>query len=151
MPPLRARGEDILLLAHSFLEFFNKKFKKNITRFSPQAQAGLLSYTWPGNVRELKNIVERICILQKGQVVDAHNLPGEISHVPAETGDQNKATDLLGQVSLDEILYNIEIELLKRAKEISNHNISQTARILKIPRETLRYKLSKFGLQDGDN
>jgi len=152
MPPLRERDNDILLLAHSFLELFNKKFKKNITHFSSEAQAGLLNYSWPGNVRELKNIIERICILQKESIVEAHSLPGEISHVKVDNKEDNTSSpQLLGQLSLDEILYNTEVKLLKKAKEIGNNNISQTARILKIPRETLRYKLQKFGLQDGEN
>ncbi|MCB0283792.1 MAG: sigma-54-dependent Fis family transcriptional regulator [Calditrichaeota bacterium] len=151
MPPLRERGDDILLLAQSFLDFFNKKFKKQITHFTPQAQAGLLNYSWPGNVRELKNIIERICILQKSQVVEVQNLPGEISHNNNTAESTMSGSNQLGKASLDEILYNFEVELLTKALESGRFNISQTARILKIPRETLRYKLSKYGLQNGDN
>ncbi len=150
MPPLRERGQDILILARHFLELFNKKFNKKIEGFSKEASGQLMMYSWPGNIRELKNVVERICILQKGSMVSVENLPGEILNPSAammpDSPDKN-----LGQMPLDEIMFNVELELIKKARTIANYNVSQTARLLKIPRETLRYKLSKMGFNDGEN
>jgi len=150
MPPLRERGQDILILAGHFLELFNKKFNRKIEGFSQEAAGQLLMYSWPGNIRELKNVVERICILQKGSVVSAENLPGEILNQPMAAAPDSPEKNL-GQMPLDEIMFNVELELIKKARSIANNNVSQTARLLKIPRETLRYKLSKMGLKDGEN
>ncbi len=82
LPALKERGEDIILLANYFLENFRKKFNKKITGFSDESKNRLLGYEWPGNIRELKNIVERICILQKQQIVEEHHLPAELTNTP---------------------------------------------------------------------
>ncbi len=150
LPALKERGEDIILLANYFLENFRKKFNKKITGFSDETKNRLLNYEWPGNIRELKNIVERICILQKKQIVEAHHLPTELINTP-----ENKLINVATQsdfnnLSFEEILRETEINLIKKAYEQSGKNTSQTARILKIPRETLRYKLEKYNLGDGE-
>ena len=148
MPPLKEREDDILLLAHYFLKIFNNKFNKNITHISPQAQRMLLNYSWPGNIRELKNIIERICILQKGNTLEINNLPTELSQKDVSPVRETLNANL-GKIPLDEILLNVELELINNALNFTNQNISQSARLLKIPRETLRYKLKKFGLESG--
>ena len=144
MPPLRERDDDVLILAQFFLEFFNRKFNKSISHFSDAAKERFLLYNWPGNIRELKNMVERICILQHNNEVDLNNLPSELLYSAETPKEDNHIEGQLGHISLDEILFKIEIDLIKKAYEISKNNVSQTARLLKIPRETLRYKLTKY-------
>ena len=150
LPALKERGEDIILLANYFLENFRKKFNKKITGFSDESKNRLLGYEWPGNIRELKNIVERICILQKQQIVEEHHLPAELTNSPENNLTAEDKQNDFNNLSFEEILRETEINLIKKAYEQSGKNTSQTARILKIPRETLRYKLDKYNLGDGE-
>ncbi len=144
LPPLRERGDDILLFADYFLQLFNTKFKKSIRGFSEEVKNIFLQYDWPGNVRELKNMVERICILQKEPVINLRHLPIELT---AETA--SVSLDICDELfetrdlSFDEVLQRTEQILIERALSISGGNISKAARLLQIPRETLRYKISK--------
>ena len=78
VPPLRERGEDIQLLAHTFLRRFGHKFRKRFTRIDPQAARSLQQYPWPGNVRELENLIERIVLLEEGPELRVAHLPAEI-------------------------------------------------------------------------
>ncbi len=149
MPPLNSRDKDIVLLANYFLKSFAKKFNKKITGFSNEAIALLLRYEWPGNIRELKNIVERICILQKQPVVEEFHLPAELTSAAEKTGRSIKS-DKPFESSFEEIIRETEIDLIKKAYELSGNNTSQTARLLKIPRETLRYKLEKYNISNGE-
>jgi DNA-binding NtrC family response regulator len=77
IPPLRERGDDVLLIAGHFLERFRREFKKNNLRFSSGASAALQQHTWPGNVRELQNAIERAAILNDGEITASElGLPG---------------------------------------------------------------------------
>ena len=79
LPPLRERGDDLLLLARNYVEEFNRKFNKKVKGFAKEAEEILRRYTWPGNVRELKNIIERIMILRDvGRLITPENIPAEI-------------------------------------------------------------------------
>ncbi len=149
MPPLKEREEDITLLANHFLDVFSKKFNKKITGFSDEAKRLLLRYDWPGNIRELKNIIERICILQKQPIVEGFHLPAELTSLNKESVKDNKFDNLTGS-SFEEIIRETEIDLIRKAYELSGNNTSQTARLLKIPRETLRYKLEKYNIANGE-
>jgi len=144
MPALRERDNDVLDFADYFLKMFNGKFNKNIKGFSEEAQRLLLQYDWPGNVRELKNMVERICILQKEPQIEIRHLPAELLNSAADR-PLNICDELFegNNLSLDEVLRQTEGAILQRAMELSGSNISKAARLLKIPRETLRYKLTK--------
>jgi len=150
IPPLRERGDDILIFATYFLHFFNKKFNKNIKGFTAEARQLLKEYDWPGNVRELKNIVERICILQREEEIAAQHLPAElISEIKNEPVNICDEVFESGRYSLDEVLKQAEMAIISKAYRLSGRNTSKTARMLQIPRETLRYKLSKYNIDDG--
>ena len=150
IPPLREREDDVMVLARRFLELFSGKFNRQITGFAPEVQTILRAYQWPGNARELKNIIERICILQRHSTVRLEDLPGEITEgVPG--GDVKLPEAVLGEKSLGEILDQTERQLIERALRQADHNTTRAARLLKIPRETLRYKLTKYGLDSGEN
>jgi DNA-binding NtrC family response regulator len=78
LPPLRERGEDILLLAARFLERFSEEFRKDFRKIHTEAAQILLRYSWPGNVRELENLVERVVLLEEGPELRAEHLPPEM-------------------------------------------------------------------------
>ncbi len=150
MPPLRERNGDIYLLAKYFLNFFSEKFGKTITDFNEEAKQAILNYNWPGNIRELRNIIERICILNDKEFIGAEDLSLNTEDRIFE-GVPQDITDLLPDKSLEEIIETIEIKLLTKAIEMSKDNISKAARVLRIPRETLRYKIKKYNLEIGEN
>lgn len=169
IPPLRHRPEDVLPLAHHFIALYNQRFRKNITGFTPEAEALITSYDWPGNVREVKNAIQRAMILEDGPCIRPTYLPlqpgGEgpmrldtafPDAAPAPTGDGNAwhrlpngrcVPDLIipaAGTSLDEI----EHLLVKRALQQCDGNQTRAARLLDISRDAMRYKMKKFGLDD---
>jgi PAS domain S-box-containing protein len=144
IPPLRQRTEDILPLAHHFLRSSKGKFKRDIKGLSPEASAALLRHPWPGNVRELRNTIERVMILEDTDFVQVANLglrPEDyISGPPEHSLD---APPIHEGMSLGEA----EKAMLVDALNKTNWNQSRAARLLKITRDTLRYKMKKFNLQ----
>ncbi|MGD9807142.1 MAG: sigma-54-dependent transcriptional regulator [Deferribacterales bacterium] len=146
LPPLRARAEDIAPLLEMFIKKFNKDFKKNIKSFSKDALAVFRQYPWPGNIRELKNMVERICIMNNTEVITPEMLPVELQ---PEGRSVKKCSDIdipEDGLDLDKTLQEIEKQILMKALDITEGNVSGTSRLLNTPRGTLRYKLEKYGL-----
>jgi DNA-binding NtrC family response regulator len=146
LPPLRARAEDIAPLLEMFIKKFNKDFKKNIKSFSKDALAVFRQYPWPGNIRELKNMVERICIMNNTEVITPEMLPVELQ---PEGRSVKKCSDIdipEDGLDLDKTLQEIEKQILIKALDITEGNVSGTSRLLNTPRGTLRYKLEKYGL-----
>jgi len=146
--PLRERREDIPPLLDFFLKHFSAEFNKNVREVSRPALDLLMRYHWPGNVRELRNIVERICIMYSQEVLTPDCLPREIwgdkpsSEAPFEF--QIPPEGLL----LEEIIEQVESKLIAQAVGITGGNVAKTARLLNLPRGTLRYKMEKYGLTE---
>jgi transcriptional regulator with PAS, ATPase and Fis domain len=145
--PLRERREDLLPLAHHFLEVFCGKYCHSaLAGFSPDAQELLLSYDWPGNVRELRNVIERIVVLESGNAVLPDHLPKEILH-----RKRQESRLVFGSgVSLPEkglSLDEVERDLIFQALEKSGGNKTQAAKLLGITYDSLRYQIKKFGLE----
>ncbi len=144
LPPLRDHTEDIPKLVDFFIHKFNAEFKKNVTGITSKALELLERYPWPGNVRELKNIIERVLILETSEKIEADDLPPEIT-----TYTDAKATTALvdnfpaSGVSLEQV----EKDLIKKALVRAKGNQSRAAELLGISRDTLRYRLQKFGLK----
>jgi len=149
IPPLRDRGEDILILAKFFLDFYNRKFEKNIKGFSEEAKRFLLGYEWPGNVRELKNLIARVSILNTSEWIEPEDFPTEwLKKSDKDCFDENSDSWIFANKSLDEIVENFEEKILKTALKKTKFNVSRAAKLLKIPRETLRYKIKKYNLEE---
>lgn len=149
MPPLRERSEDIPRLLDHFLQRFCREFNKPPREISREALDLLMHYSWPGNVRELRNLVERICIMYDVAVIGPKCLPKEL-FTEAEIADFVPATDIPpGGIVLEEVMARLEKELVVRAVEITGGNIAKSARLLNIPRGTLRYKLKKYDHDKG--
>jgi len=146
IPPLRERREDIPHLLEYFLKFFSRAFRKDIREVSRDALDLLMRYHWPGNVRELKNIVERICIMHNVETLKHEHLPAEIwGEKPRADAPVSFEIPPEG-IMLEEMVGQIEKELIGKALEITGSNVAKTARLLSVPRGTLRYKLEKYEL-----
>ncbi len=144
LPPLRERGNDILLLAKYFLSQFSQSFGKSFLGITPPAEQMLLAYPWPGNVRELRNIIERICIMANGPLLEPPHLPPELHRVPHHTDSSNTVLDI--SQGLETSVNDFEKKLVEQALTQADGNVVKAALLLKIPRGTLRYKMEKYGL-----
>jgi two-component system NtrC family response regulator len=135
LPPLRERREDIPgLVAH----FLLKLGAPAGVRFSAGALARLKAHPWPGNIRELQNIVERAVILRKGLLIEAEELQ---LAAPSQPKTENGLPEIPDEgLSLEAV----EQGLIKKALAKANGNRSEAARLLKIPRHVLIYRLEKF-------
>jgi two-component system response regulator AtoC len=145
IPALRERPDDILPLTRFFIDHYNRKFKRSIEDVSDEAERLMLAHDWPGNVRELRNAVERAMILEETAVITAASLPIAISH--PESGRADIAGAALEIPPDGMSLEESERMLLARALEKTAGNQTQAARLLRITRDTLRYKMKKFNLR----
>ncbi len=137
MPPLRARGQDILMLAEHFLGEMGKKNRRDLRGFTPAARRTLLAHRWPGNVRELINAVERAVILAKGPQVDVADLPLSVRD---ESPEQEPC--LRPGMSVREA----EQTLITITLDSCGGNRTQAAQMLGITRKTLQNKIKEYGL-----
>ncbi|MEZ4435343.1 MAG: sigma 54-interacting transcriptional regulator [bacterium] len=142
LPPLRARREDIPLLARHFIARYAKEFGRPVTGFTPDAMSRLKAYDWPGNVRELQNELQRVLIQRtEGDLV----LPEDLS--PAILGQSNVLDHPdVPAGTLREMMDGVERVLLSRALRDNDGNKTQTAKELGITREGLHKKLTRFGM-----
>jgi transcriptional regulator with PAS, ATPase and Fis domain len=159
LPPLREHKEDVSLLAEYFIKYYNNQFKKNITGIHKSAISLLSKYHWPGNIRELRNVIERAVILETTNVLQAESLPGEIvqlnndnenEHVVSvkETQTNHKAGSSI-EIEIPEeglSLFGLEKQVIRQALEMAENNQTKASKLLKISRDTLRYKIKKYHL-----
>jgi len=144
IPALRERVEDILPLTRFFIEHYNRKFKRSIEGVTDAAAKLLEQHDWPGNVRELRNAIERAMILEESALITTPSLPIAISRPDGGSAALPTPVDIpTGGLSLEDN----ERSLLARALEKTNGNQTQAARLLRITRDTLRYKMKKFNLR----
>jgi DNA-binding NtrC family response regulator len=144
LPPLRERTADIPPLVEHFLAEFNQEFHKRTTAVSPEAMARLCAYEWPGNVRELRNVIERIMILEDKERIETDDLPRALLAARAGAAPAGAATLPIGSMTLEEM----ERRAIDQALEQAGRNQVQAAKILGISRDTLRYRMKKFGMLD---
>jgi transcriptional regulator with PAS, ATPase and Fis domain len=145
IPPLRERTDDIVPLTRFFIEHYNRKFKRSIEGVSDEAAKLLLYHDWPGNVRELRNALERAMILEESGLITAGSLPIAIVRPDPGAPAQPAAAVEIPTDGLS--LEDNERNLLARALEKTSGNQTQAARLLRITRDTLRYKMKKFNLR----
>jgi transcriptional regulator with PAS, ATPase and Fis domain len=146
LPPIRDREGDALLLARHFIDEFNGLFGKSIKGLTPDAERLIARYRWPGNVRELKHLIERAMILEEGPEIGESAFPVEM----AETPDHGKNV-ALPDISLPEngtSLERVEEELVRQALARTRGNQTRAAQLLDISRDSLRYKMKKFHLEE---
>lgn len=147
LPPLRERGEDILLLSQHFIEHFNREFKKHVKGLSNETKELFLAYNWPGNIRELKNVLERAILLETGEYITQDYLPAEMLHGFEHRikGDKESYIDInIPEEGID--IEEVEKTLLRKALEMAKGNQTKAARLLNLGRDAFRYRIQKFGL-----
>jgi transcriptional regulator with PAS, ATPase and Fis domain len=143
LPPLRERREDIVPLIKFFIDEFSKDIKGRIKKISREAEDILIGYNWPGNVRELKNILERISILETGDTLMPEHLPKELKG-RFKLFDKGSPAFMLPEDGIS--LESVERNLIKQALNMSMGNQSNASKLLSLSRDTLRYRMKKFGL-----
>lgn len=146
VPPLRERKEDIPLLIEFFIEQFNKKFKKNIKGLDDEAKALVMEYLWPGNVRELKNSIERAVLLSTDEFIMREHLLLNTNFLTMD--EENDSENDKESVSTPLNLEEVEKNLLIKALQESKGNKSLAARLLGVTRDTLRYRMKKYGIEE---
>lgn len=137
LPPLRERGDDILQLAEHFIDRFAREFRKNVSGLDDGARQLLRRYAFPGNVRELRNLTERGVILADGPTLTPREL-SDLTGTPAAT-----AADTGPGLELK----SLEEGAIRVAFERAGGNQAETARLLGIGVDALRYRLRKYGLR----
>ncbi|MGC4052326.1 MAG: sigma-54 dependent transcriptional regulator [Paludibaculum sp.] len=147
IPPLRQRPQDVPPLANFFLQHYNKKFKRHMDGIAPDAMRLLITHDWPGNVRELRNAIERAMILEDSSYITAPSLPMSVSHSSAVAAAAAPAAFSPGFPDEGISLEDSERRLLISALEKPSGDQTQAARLLRITRDTLRYKMKKFDLR----
>jgi len=142
LPALRDRQEDVLPLVMHFMAHFNRLYKQKLRGVGGRARRLLEAYDWPGNVRELKNVVERAIILGAEDEISAESLPPEIRHRWARPAQFRYR---LPPEGLD--LAEIEADFLRQALLMAGNNQTRAAKLLRLSRDALRYRLKKFGIR----
>jgi DNA-binding NtrC family response regulator len=131
IPPLRERGEDILLIANHFANKFAKEFGKSSPQFSYKALDIFNNYKWPGNVRELENVIQRLIVMEDDNIIDAPDLPSLMRF------------SALRETGFTRTLAEVEAEYIRNVLSNVEGNKAKAARILGIDRKTLREKIKK--------
>ena len=145
LPPLRERGDDVLLLAEHFLQRFCAKYGKEVRGIDDRAREALLGYPWPGNVRELSHVIERAVLWSREPILAVEHLS-----LPALSPAEGDGSRRVPSAEIpDGDLGQWERSMIERAMREAGGNQTKAAQRLGITRDTLRYRLKKFGLQGG--
>ncbi|MEA3231651.1 MAG: sigma-54 dependent transcriptional regulator [Thermodesulfobacteriota bacterium] len=148
LPSLKARNEDILLLANHFIKKFadERQASKPVKGIDQAVIRMFYEYTWPGNVRELENVIERAMILCPGETIQLSDLPRDFQeNVSRPLNLENIAED----ANLNETLALVEKMMIKRALKLSNNVQARAAAVLGIGKSGLNQKIKKYGLEIG--
>ncbi len=143
IPPLRKRGEDKILLAETFIASMCREYAIPLRRLSDDARAYIAEYNWPGNVRELRNQIERILLLGNEEVIERTHFERS-SNLPPPPSDRPGFALILPDEGIG--LEEVERELIRRALDRFDGNVSRAARYLKVTRQTLIYRIKKHRL-----
>ena len=146
LPPLRERGEDALTLADHFLRRFSSKYGKDVRRIDASAREVLLSYPWPGNVRELSHVIERAVLWSRGTTLNVEHL--SVAAPMRVTGEEGAVSGPSLPLESGD-LTQVERSMIERAMREAGGNQTRAAQRLGISRDTLRYRLKKFGIRAG--
>ena len=147
VPPLRERGDDVLVYAKAFIARASRRFNKQVTDYNKEVRDILLNYPWPGNIRELKNVMTRSVLLAKSSEISLREIPEEVRTGQAlfqyhESGSESHTN----HTNLKSVAEKAEREAIIRALVKSNYNKSSAARLLKIDRKTLYNKIKQLNI-----
>jgi two-component system, NtrC family, response regulator HydG len=149
LPPLRHRKEDILLFVNHFIRHANNDFMKHVKHVDEATKELLISYPWHGNIRELQNVIKRVVLLSKNDIITPELLPDEIRF---NSGSTAARTDYNGVIEHDitdlkSATLITEKEVIQNALAKTNNNKSKAARLLNIDRKTLYNKIKLYDLE----
>jgi len=166
IPPLRERSNDAILLAQHYINLFNERLRKRVRGLTPEVAETFRQYPWPGNVRELRNVIERVMILEDGDLITPQYLPrgfGKEGIEPAResvaewasrhASEHEDRTQPVAQQGINPsfrlppegvVLDEVEMSLVRQALDRSNGNQTRAAELLGISRDQLRYRLKKL-------
>ncbi len=136
VPPLRARDEDILLLADRFTGEFRQLYKRHTLTLADSARRALTRHDWPGNIRELRNVIENACLMATGSQIEATDLALGAPRRPVADSAETKPGGLV----------EAERQMIVDALRQHAGNVTNAARMLGVSRDTLRYRMEKFAL-----
>ncbi len=145
LPPLRDRGDDILLLADHFLQSFCAKAGRPVPQFSAAGRKRLLSHSWPGNVRELRNLTERLAYLSQNKTIDADELSAIL--MP----DSRESSLMSLELPLAEATRHFQIEYIKKQVERARGNMTEAAERLGVHRSNLYRKMRQLEIEGADD
>jgi DNA-binding NtrC family response regulator len=147
-PPLRERGADILVLAHRVVAELCERYRQRPKQLSAEAQEALQRYGWPGNIRELRNTLDRAVLFTPGETIEPEALG--LPHRPAGWLRWRLASDGAVQVELPEggiEFAALERALIAAALAQTSGRLIDAAQLLGMSRDTLRYRIEKFGIE----
>ncbi len=158
LPPLRERKDDIEYLIDNYIDYFNDVYGKNVKGISEELRSFFLEYEWEGNVRELKHVIESMISMTKVDILQFSELPvylhgkmngsGKTFDSAADSED-SIATELKnGGYDLRSVVEQVERDLILKVLSKTKGNKTKAGEILGIPRQTLKYKMSKLGIED---
>ena len=175
LPPLRERQGDIPLLVDHFVKRFRERLKKSrVVGLTEGAMEVLLAHPWPGNIRELENVIERAMLFSDGERIEVGDLPPDLRTTPPSSpgsqvapvvvarperevdgealDDEDEEPATSGDIGLKELVREaaakVERDLIVRALQQTGHNVTHTARLLKISRKSLQTKMKELGLRE---
>jgi Nif-specific regulatory protein len=141
LPPLRDRGEDIMLLAEHFLRQFCRQMGRRAPKFSANARKRLISHPWPGNVRELRNLMERLAYLTSGDKIEAEELAFILS--PAD----RSPSQIDAGLNLNTATHQFQQNYIRQSIERARGNVSLAAKNLGVHRSNLYRKMRQLGME----
>jgi transcriptional regulator with AAA-type ATPase domain/tetratricopeptide (TPR) repeat protein len=141
LPPLRERGDDVLLLARHYLDRVCRDYGLPAKSLTADADSALVAYPWPGNVRELANLMERVALLSDGQQIASADL--RLPRTPRVAASPSKAGE-----TVNDQMDALERARIEEALRADGWNISRAAARLGLPRNTLRYRMERHGISD---
>ncbi len=153
LPPLRERRSDIPLLVQHFLDKFNLRLRKSIEGITPEALNSLQEHQWPGNIRELENVIERCLLFASGAQITLQELPPELLQSgtqggvyipPAIACDMSMSLPELWKIQKE----RLEREMLRRALDQTQGNVTKAADLLGISRKSMQKKMKDLGLRE---
>ena len=145
IPPLRDRGDDIILLAESFLEDFCSKARRKTLKFSAEGRKKMIAHTWPGNVRELRNQMERLAYLSQGDTIDPADLVFSLTREEESSAGQIE----LGH-SLADATKHFQVQYIKRQIDAARGNMTEAAKQLGLYRSNLYRKMRQLDMDSPD-
>ncbi len=146
LPDLSERKEDFILLIAHFIDKFNRRLHKQVQGVSPDAYAIMTQHDWPGNIRELENIIEGTMNVMDGRLIESDDLPLYLKRMQQGTTDIETGVSLREGEKLVDLMKRLEKSLIVETYEKTGRNVTRTARVLGIPRQTLQYRLAKLDI-----